>query len=279
MTPDVLVLGHLVKDIVGDGWRLGGGVHYASTQFSRLGMRVGVVTAYGNDIRHPDLPRVEWSVVRSLETTTFENLYQDGKREQHVSGRAGTIGYDDIPPEWRNSPIVFFAPVLDEIDRALPSQIAQRETLVALGAQGWLRRLDNGHVLPEAFEIDPDWLQGQLVFVSEEDVADSDAVSGWQQKVRMVVLTRGRRGYTIWNADGSFTPPTQLVAELDPTGAGDVFAAAFVFKYALGGDPLAAGRFAHAAASLAVQSEGADGIGTRAEIEAQVAREASVGAG
>jgi sugar/nucleoside kinase (ribokinase family) len=134
-------------------------------------------------------------------------------------------------------------------------------------------------VSPAAFEVEPDWLSGQLVFVSEEDVTDADAVSGWQQKVRMVVLTRGRRGYTIWNADGSFTPPTQLVAELDPTGAGDVFAAAFVYKYALGGDPLAAGRFGHAAASLAVQAEGADGIGTRAEIEAQVTREASVGAG
>ena len=45
------------------------------------------------------------------------------------------------------------------------------------------------------------------------------------------------------------------------------------------GDPLAAGRFAHAAASLAVQGEGIDGIGTRAEIEAQVQREAAVGAG
>ena len=279
MTPEVLVIGHLVKDLVGDGWRLGGGAHYAATQFSRLGMRVGVVTAYGEEIEHPALPRVEWNVVRSLETTTFENVYTEGKRAQRVAGRAGTIGFDDIPPEWRDAPIILFAPVLDEIDEALPSQIAARETLIALGAQGWLRRIDDGQVRPIGFEVEPAWLAGQLVFVSEEDVEDEDAVSGWQQKVRMVVLTRGRRGYTIWNADGAFSPPTQLVAELDPTGAGDVFAAAFTYKYALGGDPLAAGRFAHAAASLAVQGEGIDGIGTRAEIEAQVQREAAVGAG
>jgi sugar/nucleoside kinase (ribokinase family) len=278
MTPDVLVIGHLTKDIVGDGWRLGG-VHYAATQFSRLGMRVGVVTAYGAEIEHTHIPRVEWSVVNSMETTTFENLYGDGKREQRVLGKASTLGYDDIPPEWRDAPIVFFSPVLDEIDEALPSQIAQPETLIALGAQGWLRRLDDSQVRPVDFEVEPAWLHGQIVFVSEEDVSDADAVSGWQEKVRMVVLTRGRSGYTIWNADGAFTPPTQLVAELDPTGAGDVFAAAFVYKYALGGDPLAAGRFAHAAASLAVQGEGVDGIGTRAEIEAQVQREAAVGAG
>jgi len=278
MTPDVLVIGHLVKDRAGETWRLGG-VHYAATQFSRLGMRVGVVTAYGEDIEHAELPRVEWSVVRSMETTTFENTYTDGRREQRVTGRAGTIGFDDIPPEWRDSPIVFFSPILDEIDQALPSQIGQREMLVAMGAQGWLRRVDDGQVRPVDFEVEPTWLDGQLVFVSEEDIPDAEAVSGWQQKVRMVVLTRGRRGYTIWNADGSFTPPTQLVTELDPTGAGDVFAAAFVYKYALGGDALAAGRFAHAAASLAVQGEGTDSIGARAEIEAQLAREAAVGAG
>jgi hypothetical protein len=85
MTPDVLVIGHLVKDIVGEDWRLGG-VHYAATQFARLGMRVGVVTAYGKDIEHPEMPRVEWNVVRSMETTTFEN---GARRWSRSAPRAG----------------------------------------------------------------------------------------------------------------------------------------------------------------------------------------------
>jgi sugar/nucleoside kinase (ribokinase family) len=104
-------------------------------------------------------------------------------------------------------------------------------------------------------------------------------VSQWQDQVRLVVLTRGRAGYTIWSADGSTSYAGLLVFEVDPTGAGDVFAAAFVYRYARGASAEESGRFAHAAASLAVQAEGIEGIGDRAAIEAQMRREATVGAG
>jgi sugar/nucleoside kinase (ribokinase family) len=279
MSPDVLVVGHIVKDITSDGWRLGGGAHYAAIQFRRLGMSVGVVTAYGPDIEHADVPGVEWHALRSLESTIFENVYTDGRREQRVSGRAGSIGFDDLPPQWRDAPIVFLAPVLDEIDADLPAQIGGRETLVALGAQGWLRRVMDGRVEPGDVESTPAWLDGQLVFVSEEDVTEPEAVAQWQDQVRLVILTRGRAGYTIWSGDGSISHAGPLAFEVDPTGAGDVFAAAFVYRYARGADAEEAGRFAHAAASLAVQAEGVEGIGDRAAVEAQMRREAAVGAG
>jgi sugar/nucleoside kinase (ribokinase family) len=53
---------------------------------------------------------------------------------------------------------------------------------------------------------------------------------------------------------------------VDPTGAGDVFAAAFLVRYQETGNPLEAAAFAACAASCAVEGVGATSLGDRAEV-------------
>ena len=55
--------------------------------------------------------------------------------------------------------------------------------------------------------------------------------------------------------------------EKDPTGAGDVFAAAFLVRYQETGDPLEAAAFGACAASCAVEGIGTTTLGDRAEVE------------
>jgi sugar/nucleoside kinase (ribokinase family) len=55
-------------------------------------------------------------------------------------------------------------------------------------------------------------------------------------------------------------------AEVDPTGAGDVFAAAFLVRYHETGDALEAAAFAACAASCVVEGIGASTLGDRAEV-------------
>jgi sugar/nucleoside kinase (ribokinase family) len=54
---------------------------------------------------------------------------------------------------------------------------------------------------------------------------------------------------------------------VDPTGAGDVFAAAFLVRYRETGDPFASALFASCAASLSVEAPGLEGVPTRARVE------------
>ena len=54
--------------------------------------------------------------------------------------------------------------------------------------------------------------------------------------------------------------------EVDPTGAGDVFAASFVIGLHQRGDPVWAADFACAAAAFAVESPGLSGIATMPRI-------------
>ena len=53
---------------------------------------------------------------------------------------------------------------------------------------------------------------------------------------------------------------------VDSTGAGDVFATAFLLRYHEAGDPLEAGSFAACAASCVVEGVGASTLGDRAEV-------------
>ena len=56
------------------------------------------------------------------------------------------------------------------------------------------------------------------------------------------------------------------VACIDPTGAGDVFDAAFLIRYLDCGDPVDAGRFAVAAAALSTRGMGVSALPTKTEI-------------
>lgn len=268
MPPEFLVVGHIVKDVTSGGWRPGGAAAYASMQAHRLGLKAAAVTSCSPEVSPAEmLPHVQWHVVASASTTTFENRYGAAGREQNVLDVAMPLGAAHVPPSWQHSPVVLLAPVIGDVDPDM-GLLFPKTSLVGLGGQGWLRRLEGSSVRPG--DVDPEdlWLNGDVVFVSVEDVEEPEAVAAWQKHVPVVVLTRGRDGCTVWDGDGRHDVPAFSTREIDPTGAGDVFAAAFLVSLHESGDTVHAARFGAAAASLLVSSGGLNGVATRAEIEA-----------
>ncbi|MCD9147426.1 sugar kinase [Pseudophaeobacter flagellatus] len=89
--------------------------------------------------------------------------------------------------------------------------------------------------------------------------------------VQMVVLTMAEKGALVATPQGQhriYAFPADL---RDATGAGDTFDGAFLAEYVQTGDPVAAGRFACAAASLSVETNGAvASIPTRESILARL---------
>ena len=93
----------------------------------------------------------------------------------------------------------------------------------------------------------------------------------------MAVVTLGAEGaYAVDRRTGEAAEvPAIAVEALDPTGAGDVFAASFLVRYHETGDPREAASFAACAASCAVEGVGTSTLGDRAEIDRRlVQREA-----
>jgi sugar/nucleoside kinase (ribokinase family) len=106
-----------------------------------------------------------------------------------------------------------------------------------------------------------------VLFLSEHDLPPSSAgPDALLQYVPIVAVTRGWRGVTILTRDARHDVPALPREEVDPTGAGDVFAAAFLVRYHETGDPIEAAAFASCAASCAVEGIGASTLGDRAEV-------------
>ena len=268
--PDFVTVGHAVRDLHADGWRLGGTITFAAVQAHRLGQSVGVVTRVAHDVDlMAALPFATIEAGVSRETTAFENVYEGGVRHQRVRAVGDPIENSDVPEAWlRDARIALIGPVFGEVDASLADQFSSH-TFVGLSAQGWLRSLDkDGNVVRSAWTGAPFWRGATTVFVSDEDlVGGRDDTAAWCRDVPVVAMTESRRGLQVWTDGrwwrmGAF--PSQ---EVDPTGAGDTFASAFLIRFAECGDAREAARFGAAAASLAVGGEGVGVQPAREEIE------------
>jgi sugar/nucleoside kinase (ribokinase family) len=277
--PDFLVAGHVVQDLLPDGtWRLGGAAAYASLLASRCGLQTVVLTSCGPDLDLDEhLDGIERYVVPSEATTQFRNVYEAGRREQWVPQRASVLTAADLPDEWRGSRIVLLGPVAGEVDASLAGVFSD-ESLVGVGAQGWLREVGSDSlVVPIApGEWDSGGILGRAdaLFVSDEDVSDDEAqaaLTEWTSIVDVVAFTRGYGGADVcYQGEWRNVGPANA-APVDLTGAGDTFAAGFLIRYSETGDPWVAARFGAAAASLVIEAEGVAGVPTREAVEERLA--------
>jgi sugar/nucleoside kinase (ribokinase family) len=270
--PDFVVVGHVCQDILPDGdLGLGGSVSYAATTAYRLGYRVGVVTTAGPDLDVAQaLPGIEVVCHRSAATTVFENIYLNGSRRQILHQRAEVITCDHIPMRWRSAPMVYLGSIDQEIDPSVFHCFAD-EALIGVMPQGFFRRWDEQGVISfTEWTPEEDLLRRvDLLVISELDVPNpEDLARKWGQFARIIAITRAERGATVYESSSSCHYPARPAQQVDPTGAGDVFSAAFLIRLAETGDPSEAARFANVVASFSVEGPGVAGIPPRRQVEA-----------
>ncbi len=272
-TPQFVVAGHVAKDVTGDGFTIGGTATYSALTACNLGASVGVVTSAS-----PDIPLKQYfgcaAVLNepSPTATTFENRYLDGRRRQRLLARGAPLSAADFPAPWRMAPVVHLGPIAQELDDSLIDLFPQ--SLLVVTPQGWMRAWDaDGTVRYRRWKPSKSRLARVDVLVfSEEDLAeDSEAREDLVAGARVAVITRGARGATVcWGASREDLPAF-AAHEVDPTGAGDVFAAAFAVEYARTHDPLAAATFANCTASFSVERLGVAGVPTIAQVRERLA--------
>jgi 1D-myo-inositol 3-kinase len=275
--PRFLAIGHVTRDRRPEGDVLGGSAAFAALTAQRLGWETAVLTAAGPDFEpEPELPGVEVLVRRSAATTRFVNTYdEDGARHQVVTSRADDVDLSILPDDWRRPDALLLCPVARELDGVSVS--ALEAGAVGAIAQGWLREIgEDGEVTAREWAgAGAELLGVHVVFLSEQDLPDAESgARGLLGHVPMVALTRGWKGLTLLTRQGEHEVPSLPRPEKDPTGAGDVFAAAFLVRYHESGDPPAAATFAACAASCAVEGVGASSLGDREEVERRLEKRA-----
>jgi sugar/nucleoside kinase (ribokinase family) len=98
------------------------------------------------------------------------------------------------------------------------------------------------------------------VILSTEDVSEQSLLDEMRQITRVLVLTEQAGGCIVFCKDESRRFKAPEVEEINPTGAGDTFAAAYLVRlHQTRGNPWEAAKFANRIAAASVTRETLDG--------------------
>jgi len=265
---DYLLVGHAAADITPTGLQLGGTVAYAGLTARALGLRVGIVTSSGEGAPLGELDGIPIVNVPAEHSTTFENIKTENGRRQILHHRAVPLLLEHIPQVWRSTPIIHLGPIADEVDPSMAGKLSG--SLLGITPQGWMRSWnEKGQVFAKAWENRDQILpHAGAVVMSVEDVnRDLELVEEMAHRTRILCLTEAEAGSVLhWNGDRRRFRPQEM-QEVDGTGAGDIYAAAFLVRLYHTRDPWEAARFATQLAARSVARVGLKSIPTLREIE------------
>ncbi len=265
---DYLVIGHITRDLTPGGPRLGGTAAFAALTAQVIGLRVGIVTSWAADLPLGPLATTPIANYFSDVTTTFENLPTDHGRIQIIHEVAPHLEFHMIPEAWRSASIVHLGPVAQEVDPGIIRYF--HSALIGLTPQGWLRGWKSeGRVFHTEWPEAPFMLQeaGAVVISSEDVDGDESRIEEMAGSTPILAVTEAGDGSRLyWNGDVRRFRPPQVI-EVDPTGAGDIYAAAFFSRLFATRDPWEAARFATLLSAYSVSRPGLQGIPTPAEVE------------
>ena len=263
---DYVCIGNFCFDEDPEGLRLGG-ISYAAMAAKLLGATVGVLTSGSPRDRvgvEKLLSGVHVCWVDALHSTIFRNIYsENGCRTQYVVRDAGSLRVEQLPPGWESARIVHLGPFVDEVPIDFVNHISP-QSIVGVTPQGWLRRLGrDGLVERRKWDSYSKVLERADVLVfSQEDTVNEEEMQRYVDSAKMAVVTRAAQGADVTKNGVTIRIPAVSAIEVDPTGAGDVFAAAFFIELWRSGSPIQAGRFAASAAAFAVEGSGVSKLAT-----------------
>lgn len=271
--PEFLAIGHVCYDLRDEGYVVGGAAAYAALTARNLGYRTAVLTAATDDFPFESvLPGVAVRVAGSSTNTIFVNRRRGGRRIQFVEAVAEEVDLSLLPISWRRPAIAYLCPIIGEFQATKALKLLKPE-VVGIAPQGWLRRrTPRGLVIPAMWEeLEEAAGQADFVVASHEELTQEEA-SRYAALSQVFLLTRGKEGVDLYVA-GEFWGriPAAPAQEVDETGAGDTFGAAFAVHYYETRDPVRAAYFASAAAALAVEGVGLSGVPeSRADVQARL---------
>lgn len=273
----VLSVGHITHDMYPEGIVPGGCAYYGARVYDALGAVSKLYTGVGADFQCMDtVADLVAHCAREGQTTCFKNVYpKGGIRIQRVDAQGPAIA---APAHLNEYDVVHLAPVMNEVE--LSDWLdAVGATLSAISVQGWIKTAGApfSQIYPELDDYGPEnarsvvqipWTPAEedlrrvgIASLGAEDlIGQGDLLERLVANIPIVACTQGRGGADIY-VDGRPTRVgTYLVDDVDPTGAGDTFAAGFIYGVASGLDPLRAASLGAASASIVVEDVGGQSI-------------------
>lgn len=250
----------------------------ACLAFSKLGLNSFLIGNVGDDfsskLKEELASRgIDFELHRSDQTGGFKLVYYDDQGNRHLSvlGVADVIEFNPLPA-LQNADLILLGPILGELSKKFGHSLQQHTSApIFLDPQGTLRKIKDGKIV---HEITDDFKElACLSKIVKANELETETVTGMSPRMyprksvealhrygaEISIVTLAEAGSIIFDGNDFIEIPPFITTAVDPTGAGDTYAAGFIYKYL--NDPsdlLAAGCFGSAVASIMVESVGPD---------------------
>ena len=229
-TPDLLAIGHVARDLVGDRAVPGGAVTYAAHTARALGLTAAIVTS----ARPGDLEPAPGVAAHVVPVTCHHHLPQrltapaaasrPSRPSQAPSARTTCPSNGATPPTSSSAP--------SPARSTTRSPGSSPSSVVVAALQGWLRQWDDAGV------VSPRPWDGRDVLparrrrrsLSSRTPTTPAKLTAGRSIAPVLIVTLGDRGARLHTCGEWHDIPPFPARETDPTGAGDVFAAAYAIR-------------------------------------------------
>lgn len=280
-----LVVGNITKDeLISKSGRLisFGGSSYAGIAAARLGYKAHLLCrSRSNRELDPWIKKlreegIEVEVQPDDHITFFVNDYSYGERRQLLLEHTGKIVYSSLG----RMDIIHFDPMFCEIDLESLKKARKDCEILSLDVQGLVRARKDKRVFGRFWEERGEFLchidflkvgKKEIELVSKKRSYRKVCEELLSMGAKVVALTLGEKGSVVFGED-YYEIPAYRTQEIDPTGAGDVYATAFAIKYFESREALTSGLFASAASSFVIEDFGTKNIAARESVEERYRR-------
>jgi sugar/nucleoside kinase (ribokinase family) len=246
---------------------------YMSKIFKQLGgCDINIITSYGQDfVQYLNGVNILPPQPNTSKTMVYENVSNAGLRTQKSYNRenAFEVDLDDsIIKALRQADIVFFAPLLPMYSRKYVESVIsylQDTALKVILPQGFYRNFDfeNNVLVREFVEAKEILPLMDIAVVSEQDSPTMLVeAKDWALSMNVIpIVTLGAKGAVALKGREEIMLPADAVPEseiVDSVGSGEIFTAAFTYKYKQSGNLETAGKFANAVARQCLFYKSAD---------------------
>jgi sugar/nucleoside kinase (ribokinase family) len=245
----IAIIGSTTKDeniTATGGWRKVGGVTaYSGITYRRHGIATTIVSniAPKDEQLQAALQKEKIKVYsgRTTHTTHFRNEVIKNKRKQKILFRSAPINADSIKEIVQQASCIHLGPLHpQDIDPAAIEKIKFSQLPVFLDIQGYTRRIKGEDITAAVSpRISPVLKISQIIKAKDHELETilsfldhdiSELIRAYN--IEECVVTRGAEGGFVQDKDGNVhsydAKPVDTIA--DPTGAGDVFLAAYLIS-------------------------------------------------
>lgn len=257
---DVVVLGHIIIETVvfPDGSVLtpvlGSPAAYSSVAMARLGNHVGLCTKVGKDIPKEfievfDRAGVDLTGMRIVGRKSTRNklIYTtpESKRVEYLN-KAPDIEFYDIPDTFKEASLFYICPMDYEVPPRVVERLADegKEVVVDLGGYGGATSATHPYGAKSKLSVTTEIIS--MCGITKASIEDCRYIFGetrtseperrYADKMltmgaKRVVITLGSKGVYYTDMDVNKRFPPLACKAIDPTGAGDAFAAGMIHGY------------------------------------------------